>query len=430
MIVKDEAPNLPRALNSLQGVADELLVVDTGSTDGTPDLARQLGARVLRFDWTGSFSDARNFALEQARGEWALIMDADEELHPADAPLVRRLLGQEDVEAYIFTAVSFLGDKPGPDTLVDHRVYLVRRRPEYRYTGVLHENILDRVQEARPGARIEVAPVRVLHYGYLESELARKGKRERNLRILEERLRCAPDDPFLEYALAIEYLALGELDRARDLFMGALRAGPEAPFRSDLFSKLAFCLRQLGDRTGELAWLQQAAEEYPDYTDIWFQLALAYRENERWVEAETCLRLCLALGEAPSHYQSLRGCGGYRAWLALGEVYESKGSPVAARKAYLGCLQADPENREALDRLVRLTAREEAPVAVQHLAVHFDLTSADTVVALAGALRRAGTPCHAHRLLRTAKAPPAPALYLELARACLAEAERLYRPGP
>ena len=78
MIVKDEEENIERSLMSVKPVVDEMIVVDTGSTDRTKDIARSLGAKVYDFQWTDSFSDARNFSLSKATGKWILVLDADE----------------------------------------------------------------------------------------------------------------------------------------------------------------------------------------------------------------------------------------------------------------------------------------------------------------------------------------------------------------
>jgi tetratricopeptide (TPR) repeat protein len=427
MIVKNEAANLGRALESLRGVVDELLVVDTGSTDGTQALAESLGARVLAFAWTGRFADARNFALGQARGAWALIMDADEALHPDDRPLLGQLVAGDTAEAYICTVVNYIGDGVHGETLIDHRVSLLRRRPEYRYTGALHENLQDRILAARPDAPIAVVPLRILHYGYLDAELARAGKRERNRAILAAQLAAQPGDPFLQYALAVECLALGDLAEAQALLAAALAAAPsEAQFRPDVLLKLAACCR--GHPEAE-AWLRQAAEEFPDFTDVWFQLAGICLGSGRLSEAETCLRLCLALGEAPPQYQSWQGSGTYRAWAALAELYERKGRSRAARHACVGALRAGSPQDQILPRLACLLAAEPAGAAVAELARDFDLSAGGTAAALAAALRRAGAPLHAGLLLREVGGEADPAGALEQARSYLQAAAVLVKPA-
>ncbi|MFM7477225.1 MAG: glycosyltransferase family 2 protein, partial [Microcystis aeruginosa] len=90
MIVKNEAENLRRCLDSVKGVVDEMIVMDTGSTDDTIAIAKSYGAIVPSYDWRGNFSDARNEALKYVTGDWILVLDADEELNPAIVPKMRR----------------------------------------------------------------------------------------------------------------------------------------------------------------------------------------------------------------------------------------------------------------------------------------------------------------------------------------------------
>jgi glycosyltransferase involved in cell wall biosynthesis/thioredoxin-like negative regulator of GroEL len=94
MIVRDEENNIQRALASIRPVVDEMIVVDTGSTDRTKDIANELGAKVYDFAWTDSFADARNFALSKATSDWILILDADEVISPSDHEELRKLLGK------------------------------------------------------------------------------------------------------------------------------------------------------------------------------------------------------------------------------------------------------------------------------------------------------------------------------------------------
>jgi glycosyltransferase involved in cell wall biosynthesis len=96
MIVKNEAENLPRCLASVAGLVDEMIVLDTGSTDGTVDLARSLGAQVEHFVWCDDFSQARNVALEYVTGDWVLVLDADEVLRPEAARDIRSLIDRPE----------------------------------------------------------------------------------------------------------------------------------------------------------------------------------------------------------------------------------------------------------------------------------------------------------------------------------------------
>ena len=102
MIVRDEAESLGACLASVIRYVDEVIVVDTGSRDKTPDCAESFGANVHHFVWTESFSAARNYGLEKATGEWVLCLDADERLQDGDGPRLRQLLAEPTAEGFFF----------------------------------------------------------------------------------------------------------------------------------------------------------------------------------------------------------------------------------------------------------------------------------------------------------------------------------------
>ncbi len=201
MIARNEEECLERCLQSVRGVVDEIVFVDTGSTDRTVEIARRFGARVFHFAWTGSFAEARNVSLRQATGDWLLMLDADEELAPADSARLKALLTSEDVEAYILNQVSYLGQEPGTEVEVVPRVLLFRNRSEYHFTGAIHEQVTDSIQAARTEARIVPSGVSILHYGYLEHRVRQKDRR--NTEILLRELQKAPDNGYLRFQLGV-----------------------------------------------------------------------------------------------------------------------------------------------------------------------------------------------------------------------------------
>jgi glycosyltransferase involved in cell wall biosynthesis len=127
LIVRDEATMLGDCLRSLRGLVDEILVVDTGSTDGTPDLAAGLGARIVTFPWQGDFAAARNEALARARGRWILYIDADERIGPVPPAERDRLLSDDSVVAY---TVRFR-PRSGFTRYREHRIF--RNDPRIRF---------------------------------------------------------------------------------------------------------------------------------------------------------------------------------------------------------------------------------------------------------------------------------------------------------
>ncbi|MDR1840642.1 MAG: glycosyltransferase [Holophagales bacterium] len=100
MIVKDEALNLGKCLDSVKGLVDEMVVLDTGSTDGTVEIAKAYGARVEQFTWTGSFAEARNKSLSLCTGDWIFVIDADEMLNPREHQAIRQAIEVPEVMGY------------------------------------------------------------------------------------------------------------------------------------------------------------------------------------------------------------------------------------------------------------------------------------------------------------------------------------------
>jgi glycosyltransferase involved in cell wall biosynthesis/Tfp pilus assembly protein PilF len=244
MIVRDEAHQLERCLRSVEAVADEVIVVDTGSEDGTRELADRLGARVAEFAWTDDFAAARNAALALATGDWVLTLDADEELAPAGLPMVREALTRPQFGGFLFTIVNYLRDE-GDEAFVHSALRLFRRLPGVRYAGAVHEQVdLALATLGLPVARL-VGP-EILHHGYRPSVMGERGKAERTIRLVQRELEREPNDPFHHFNLGNAHAAAGDhasavapLRRAIDL---AARQGVRAQYVRIAPVVLASCL--------------------------------------------------------------------------------------------------------------------------------------------------------------------------------------------
>ena len=186
VIVKNEAENIGRWLESMQAIADEMIVVDTGSTDETVAMARAAGAKVYSFAWCNDFAAAKNYALEQATGNWILFLDADEYFTPASQakvrPLLMRLEPHLKIEGVLCRLINIDTDDNNRimTTLVQLRMF--RNRRNLRYSGKIHE-----VLTLTKGRPLELAnEIEIYHTGY--STHIVQAKLRRNLKIMEERI--------------------------------------------------------------------------------------------------------------------------------------------------------------------------------------------------------------------------------------------------
>lgn len=211
MIVKNEEKHLPRCLASVSAHVDELVVVDTGSSDGTLDVARRYGAKLSFFSWTGDFSEARNYALSLVQGSWVLFLDADEELIiPQKDVCLKTICEKTDTDAFSVPIRNFHQDGSFD---VHYAVRLFRKLPGIRFEGRAHE-VVD-TWLIRFGRKIISAPFIINHYGYAISQEDLRRKLLRNLESLQRQLAENPKDPVAHYRVGSTLYDLGDRDEAR-----------------------------------------------------------------------------------------------------------------------------------------------------------------------------------------------------------------------
>ena len=266
MMVKDEESSLARCLDSVAGLATELIVVDTGSTDATPQIAAQYGARVLPFDFARiDFAAARNHALDHATGRWILVLDADETLHSESRARVEALvLSQGDTGYYLER------HNHSNRTTRDYVVRLFPNRPEYRYRGRVHETVDASILAA--GGRLHQTAIRIEH-NFAIDPAARRRKNLRYIEILKEELAADPtDDSRLDF-LAAEYHQL-ELFGEASLITEHIAAVRPLDARAQLFAGVYHLLYK-PDLAKARADFHRALQLRPDYSEAVSFLQLA-----------------------------------------------------------------------------------------------------------------------------------------------------------
>jgi tetratricopeptide (TPR) repeat protein len=269
MIVRDEEPRLGDCLRSLQGVVDEIVIVDTGSVDDSVALARSLGARVAQMPWSGSFGVARNAALDLARGRWILYIDADERLLTTGRDAVEHLLGAADVVAFRVLLRPFVGSTP-------YREYrLWRSDPRIRFEGVVHEKVAPSIRAVAraDGRAIRPCGLELQHVGY---EGDQSHKHARNLPLLRAQLANEPDNVFNLWHLATILRAVGEDAQAEDALARAVevaRGGVHGQYGAQAFAELAVLRRERGGHVDDL--VAEGRRRYPrNLRLVWIEARL------------------------------------------------------------------------------------------------------------------------------------------------------------
>ena len=337
MIVRDEAAQIEDCLRSVQGFADELVVVDTGSSDDTVARAQALGARVEQIPWPGDFAPARNQALQWVSGDWVLVLDADERLRPeAWAPL-RALMAQPDV-LLINLLRHERGAAQSPYSNVSR---LFRRHPAIQWSRAYHSMVDDSVAELlqrEPHWRIADCPEpALLHDGYRPELLAQGNKAQRLRAAMEAELERRPGDPYACAKLGSLEVAEGNRERGIALLQQGLEQCPASahPERYELLLHLALAQGRAPTPAADALYRQALALPLAPRLTLAARLNLAAQLLERG-ELQEAEALCQrATAVAPEI-----GLG----WYNLGLIRRRQGDLAGALEAYREARRVQPEH--------------------------------------------------------------------------------------
>ncbi len=341
VVVKNEAVTLGATLDSLRGRADEILVIDGGSTDGSQEIARAAGARMF-FD-PGNITTARNRALREARGDLRVMIDADEVVDDTtwDALWAFVREGKHSLGRILQVSET----ERGTASLWITRACTRDRR--FYYDGAVHEQLVGAGSCGNTG-------LTVLHSGYTAEAFARKGAIERNLRLLELEVQVRPDDAYVNYQLGKTLLVAKRAPEAVTYLRRSLERLPsDAAYASELGCDLGYALRQSGRLAEALAIARRFQERFPDYTDLHFLEGVCQLHLGKAAEMRAAFERCIALGEARG-YATVHGVGTYRAHYNLGLFFELAGDVKRARRHYESALVSGSAFPLAQERLTGL----------------------------------------------------------------------------
>jgi glycosyltransferase involved in cell wall biosynthesis len=247
MIVKNEVANLAACLDSVRGLFDEIVIIDTGSTDTTKEIARAYGARVCDASWTDDFAQARNAGLFRATGDYVFWMDADDRLDPSQLERLRALLASltaDGTTAYVLRCACVPDHNGGGQTVVDHVRLFPRLEGQARWEGRVHEQILGSLQRA--GVKMVWSDVVITHTGYTDPDL-RKRKFARDEAILREEIQERPGHAFPMFNLGNILMERGDWSGALALFKASLAASaPSDSIVNKLYVLASRCHQVLG----------------------------------------------------------------------------------------------------------------------------------------------------------------------------------------
>lgn len=344
MIVRNNEQTIGPCLESIRPWVDEMIVIDTGSTDSTPDICRGLGAVVYYWAWRDDFSAARNESLKYATGEWIFWMDSDDTISEACGRSLRTLADGEHLANVLGYVVQV--HCPGPHnnrhdvTAVDH-VKLFRNRPELRFEHRIHEQILPAIR--RLGGEVAFTDLYVVHSGADHTIEGRQRKLERDFKLLHLDLQERPDHPFVLFNLGMTHADVQQHVEAVGWLARCLEVShPKESHVRKTYALLISSLMQLRDYQHAALACQKAAELYPNDKEIQFRRAMLAHDQGMFEEAAR-LYLQVLTPAVDRHFASVDlGLSGFKARHNLALVYEDMGRRDLAESEWRKILAEQP----------------------------------------------------------------------------------------
>lgn len=301
VIVKNEEEHLPRWLEGVRPFADEIIVVDTGSTDHTREIARRAGAELYTFPWRNDFAAAKNYALDQATGGWIVFLDADEYFDAASCRTLRSYLERIDGNRCIAGLVTPLYniDTDDDDRAISkqYQMRIFRRDRYLRFEGSVHEAVFNREPGRRGRILQKVEQFVIYHTGYSKHILQDKGKR--NLALLQDEIARDGETPLRDNYLSDCYGILEDYEKVVYYAQKALAADPVLAGvgqREKLYTNLISAKLKLKAPKDEIyTLLEEAEREFPEaYLFRGWQAAMLF-DDGKLAEARIVLGECLAI---------------------------------------------------------------------------------------------------------------------------------------
>ena len=366
LIVKNEERFLGQCLASVKGLAHQIVVVDTGSTDRTVEIAREHGAEVHSFAWCDDFSAARNAALEHVTGDWVLMLDADEELPQQQHAALRKLLHSPSVIAWRLPLQDAGREAEG----CSYVPRLFRNAPGLFYVGRVHEQVFSSVEVRRQewGLETRLGDAMLRHYGYTKELTLERDKVGRNLRLLEQAILELPGESNLLMNYGLEMTRSGRREEGLAQYRAAFEAMADLPpaqvvpeTREVLLTQ--FCTQLMAaKRHAEI--VQVLASPLAKLgggltASLHFTLGLAQMELKEFAAAAEAFRQCLAKRDRPALTPvnlEIRKAGP-RHCLAL--CLDHIGETDAASEEFRLAIETEPQSRPVRYDYARFLAAHE-----------------------------------------------------------------------
>lgn len=404
MIVKNEEKVLARCLDSVQGLVDEIVVVDTGSTDRTKEIAGQYTTLIYDYEWKQDFSDARNFAGAKAGGDWIFVLDADEYVDRGNLADVVDNLGKTDAAIDVLSAQIYNFTGNYAENLVIHTYYkFYRNRPDLYYYRALHEQLKKTDGEIVIGE----SGLIVYHTGYLPQVYVAKIKDVRNRLLLDKERKSSKHRAFDYFNHANEISGSNPKEALywyQKAFMK--KTDIRMSWVSFCLVKIIQCLMKLRRFEDALKVIDDAEKLYEKTPDFPCLRGLVFFAQTRYDDARAVFTTMLRQQGAYEYPLVVYDYRELQPQLILGEIFLKRKEYDQAVTHFVAVLNQNPKHPVALYKLLDALLQQESPEAVYaflHKTSWFK-TEQDTYPAISLLLNLSGLTI-ADKLLETVAEP-------------------------
>jgi len=350
MIVKNEEHRLNDCLDNISALVDEIIIVDTGSTDNTVSIAKNLSAKIIHYKWDNNTANARNAGLEQASYEWILVLDADETIAEADFEKIKSAIKNNSVDGFIFHQRNYTNNPEVENWQANTTSYsegsefkgyfdidvirLFRNRNDIYYSDCAHE-LVEKSMKNKPKEHLYIP---IHHYGLAVGRVSSKEKNIHYLNLILEDYKKNPGTFKPCFLLGRQYYQMEDYLNSKKYLSEAVHIRPD-----DLsaVNALGMCKIMLNENTQAIETLEKAVLINPKYEEPFYSLAVAYLNIKNLKLAMDSLRSFLKINP-----KSVKGLN------LMGHIYLEQNIFSMAEKYFRYALEIHPHYKLSLGNLI------------------------------------------------------------------------------
>lgn len=361
VICKDEEKCIARCINSVKQVVDEIVVVDTGSTDRTLEIARELGADVYEIEWENDFAKARNYALAQCKSDWIIFLDADEYFTEQSTQYIKNAIIEANKHKADYIVIEMFNLKEqGVDTSFK-TIRIIKHDKMIRYKGRIHEKVVKLKGELKGADASNL--LKVYHDGYVQSVVNEKNKTDRNLSMLLRELEENPHNSDIHFYIMQEYYGNKKFEEAWHHGVEAIKYKNQTiSGMYDLIYEhfLEICIIQERSLKETTAIYKEAIAKSADYPDFEAQYARYLCAQGQIEEGIKHFELCLAKMESyKGTTLSMVINKPLEMWNIVSNLYIQTNQGAKAIPLLVNILKVDPYQAKALYNLISVVQEQE-----------------------------------------------------------------------